>query len=440
MYVLTYKLSQHCLRLHYPKGGRNLRVYVINQREEPLMPTTPQKARKLLKSSKAKIYKREPFTIQLLSPTGESKQEINLGIDAGSKFVGISATTKEVELFSAEYKLRNDIVDLLATRRQNRRTRRNRLRYREERFQNRKKAKGWLAPSVQHKIDSHINIVNMIHTILPISKIIIEIASFDIQKIQNPEISGEEYQKGNQLGFWNVREYVLFRDNHICQHCKGKSKDKILNVHHIESRKVGGDSPNNLITLCETCHNDYHKGKIELKIKRGQSFKDGTFMGIMRWSFYEQLKSKYKNVSMTYGYITKNTRIENKLDKSHRVDARCISGNPLSKPSKYWYFIEKKRCQNRQIHKANILKGGRKKLNQAEYIVKGFRLFDKVKYNNKEYFIFGRRNSGFFDIRNLEGNKVNKGSVSCKQLELTRIRKSILFERREGNSSTTLKG
>jgi hypothetical protein len=404
------------------------------------MPTTPQKARKLLKSGKAKIYKRDPFTIQLLLPTGESKQEINLGIDAGSKFVGISATTKEVELFSAEYKLRNDIVDLLATRRQNRRTRRNRLRYKEARFQNRKKAKGWLAPSVQHKIDSHINIVNMIHTILPISKIIIEIASFDIQKIQNPEISGEEYQKGNQLGFWNVREYVLFRDNHICQHCKGKSKDKILNVHHIESRKVGGDSPNNLITLCETCHNDYHKGKIELKIKRGQSFKDGTFMGIMRWSFYEQLKSKYKNVSMTYGYITKNTRIENKLEKSHRVDARCISGNPLSKPSKYWYFIEKKRCQNRQIHKANILKGGRKKLNQAEYIVKGFRLFDKVKYNNKEYFIFGRRNSGFFDIRNLEGNKVNKGSVSCKQLELTRIRKSILFERREGNSSTTLKG
>lgn len=416
-----------------------MRVFVINQRKEPLMPTTQSKARKLLKNGKAKIYKREPFTIQLLIPTGESRQKINLGIDAGSKFVGISATTKEEELFSSEYKLRNDIVDLLSTRRQNRRTRRNRLRYRKARFQNRKKNKGWLAPSIQHKVDSHINIVDMVHSILPISKIIIETASFDIQKIQNPEISGKEYQQGNMLGFWNVREYVLFRDCHICQHCKGKSKDKILNVHHIESRKTGGDSPNNLITLCETCHNDYHKGKIQLKVKRGQSFRDATFMGIMRWSFYEQLKLKYQNVSMTYGYITKNTRIENRLEKSHRVDARCIGGNPLAKPSKYWYLIEKKRCQNRQIHKANILKGGKKKLNQAEYIVKGFRLFDKVKYESKEYFIFGRRNSGFFDIRDLNGNKINRGSISCKSLQLVNIRQTILFERREGNSSANLK-
>ena len=416
-----------------------MRVFVINQRKEPLMPTTQSKARKLLKSGKAKIYKREPFVIQLLIQTGESKQEINLGIDAGSKFVGISATTEQEELFSVEYKLRNDIVDLLSTRRQNRRARRNRLRYRKARFKNRKKRKGWLAPSVQHKINSHVNIVNMICSILPIYKIVVETASFDIQKIQNQEIDGKEYQKGNQLGFWNVREYVLFRDGHVCQYCKGKSKDKILNVHHIESRKIGGNSPNNLITLCETCHNDYHSGKIQLSVKRGKSFRDATFMGVMRWSFYEQLKSKYPNVSMTYGYITKNTRIENKLEKSHRVDARCISGNPLSKPSTYWYFIEKKRCQNRQIHKTNILKGGKKKLNQAEYIVKGFRLFDKVKYQYGEYFIFGRRNSGFFDIRDLDGSKVNKGSVSCKLLKLINIRQTILFERREGDSSANLK-
>ena len=202
-------------------------------------------------------------------------------------------------------------------------------------------------------------------------------------------------------------------------------------------KELGGDSQNNLITLCESCHNDYHKGKIQLNVKRGRSFRDATFMGIMRWSFYERLKSQYQNVSMTYGYITKNTRIESQLEKSHRVDARCISGNPLATPSKYWYFIEKKRCQNRQIHKANILKGGKKKLNQAEYLVKGFRLFDKVRYQDKEYFIFGRRNSGFFDIRDLEGNKVNKGSVSCKSLQLISIRQTILFERREGNPPLT---
>ena len=118
------------------------------------MPTTPSKARKLLKQGKAKVVKRTPFTIQLLTATGEVKQDITLGMDAGSKTIGLSATTDKDELFSAEVELRNDIVDLLSTRRQNRRTRRNKLRYRKARFLNRvgSKNKGWLAPSVENKI------------------------------------------------------------------------------------------------------------------------------------------------------------------------------------------------------------------------------------------------------------------------------------------------
>ena len=176
-------------------------------------------------------------------------QDITLGVDAGSKVIGLSATTKGKELYSSEIELRNDIVNLLSTRRQNRRTRRNRLRYRKPRFNNRvsRKKKGWLAPSIEHKIQTHIKVVGDVYKILPIDKIIVETASFDIQKIKNPDISSTEYQQGEQMGFWNVREYVLFRDNHTCQSCKGKSKDKILNVHHIESRKTGGDSPSNLI-------------------------------------------------------------------------------------------------------------------------------------------------------------------------------------------------
>ena len=146
--------------------------------------------------------------------------------------------------------LRNDIVDLLSTRRSLRRTRRNRkTRYRKPRFLNRKKGDGWLAPSVENKIANHIKAVKMVHRILPITKVTVEVAQFDIQKIKNQDIQGEEYQQGEQFGFWNVREYVLFRDNHICQYCKDKSKDSILNVHHIESRKTGGNSPGNLITL-----------------------------------------------------------------------------------------------------------------------------------------------------------------------------------------------
>lgn len=406
-------------------------VFVLNQRHEPLMPCSPRKARILLRDGKAKVVKRTPFTIQLTTATGETKQEIILGVDAGSKTIGLSATTKKAELFSAEVALRTDIVDLLSTRRQNRRTKRNRLRYRKARFLNRvsSKKKGWLAPSIQCKIQTHLSLVEKMHKILPVSKIIVEVASFDIQKIKNPGITGEEYQQGEQLGFWNSREYVLFRDGHKC---KGKKncKNKILNVHHIESRKTGGDSPSNLVTLCTECHSDFHKGKLKLNLKRGQSFRDAAFMGIMRWAFYNKLKESYANVSLTYGYITKNIRIINNLPKEHRIDALCITGNYLAEQSKQWYFIKKVRCHNRQIHKAKTLKGGIRKLNQAQFEVKGFRLFDKVEYNNKEYFVFGRRNTGFFDIRTLDGEKVSKGSISCKKLSLLERRKTLLYERR----------
>lgn len=394
------------------------------------MPCTKAKARKLLKENKAKIVNYTPFTIQLIFECENKTQDITLGVDAGSKMIGLSATTTEKELFSSEVELRNDIVDKLSTRRQNRRTRRNRLRYRKSRFLNRvsRKKKGWLAPSIEHKINTHLKVIENVHKILPITKIIVETASFDIQKIKNPNISGTEYQQGEMEG-WNVREYILFRDNHTCQHCKGKSKDKVLNVHHIESRKIGGNAPNNLITLCRTCHKDYHAGKINLKIKRGQSFKDATFMGVMRWTFYNRLKELYSNVNMTFGYITKNTRITNGLEKSHRVDARCISGNPLAKPSNEWYYQRKVRCNNRQIHKAKILKNGKKKLNQAPYIVKGYRLFDKVSLNGVECFIFGRRATGYFDLRMLDGSVISRGK-SYKQLKLLQKRKGLLIERR----------
>lgn len=406
-------------------------VYVLNQKGKPLMPCKSSKARKLLKQNKAKVVRIETFTIQLLYGSSGYRQEIALGVDAGSKVIGLSATTTKRELFSAEVQLRKDIVNLLSTRRQNRRTRRSRLRYRKPRFLNRVKSKnkGWLAPSIENKIQTHLTIVSNVHKILPVSKIIVEVASFDIQKIKNPSISGTEYQQGEQMDFWNVREYVLFRDGHKC-HGKKDCKNKILNVHHVESRKTGGDSPSNLITLCEECHDDYHKGKLELNLKRGQKFKDATFMGIMRWNFYNRLKELYPNVSLIYGYITKNTRITNNLPKEHYIDALCISGNPMVKRLDYFYFSKKIRCHNRQIHKANILKGGIKKLNQAQFEVKGFRLFDKIRYQGKLYYIFGRRNTGFFDIRTLDGTKVNKGSVSCKSFKLIERRKNLLTERR----------
>ncbi|MDR1538363.1 MAG: HNH endonuclease, partial [Clostridiales bacterium] len=345
--------------------------------------------------------------------------------------IGISATTEKEELYAAEAELRTDIVDLLSTRRAFRRARRNRkTRYRKPRFNNRvrSKHKGWLAPSIENKIQTHIKIVSYIHKILPITKIVVEVAAFDIQKIKNPGISGKDYQNGDQMGFWNVREYVLFRDGHVC-HGRKNCKNPILNVHHIESRKIGGDAPNNPVTLCEDCHNDYHTGRLKLNLKRGQSFRDAAFMGIMRWAFYNRLKEEYTDAGMTYGYITKNTRIRNGLEKDHAVDERCTGGNPLAIPLDAIYMQKAAGKRNRQIHKATINKGGKRKLNQSPKYVFGFQLFDRVQMpDGRKGFIFGRRLRGSFDIRKLDGTKLSAG-IGRKKLKPLEKRKTILTER-----------
>lgn len=403
-------------------------VYVIDSNGVPLMPTCKcGKVRILLKEGKAKVIKRTPFTIQLLYETGQYVQPITLGVGAGSKTIGLSASTEKTELYSAEVTLRTDIVDLLSTRRETRRTRRSRLRYRKPRFNNRVKSKkeGWLAPSVTEKLFTHIKVVDDVHKILPISKIVVEVADFDIQKIKNPEIEGAEYQQGEQLDAKNVREYVLFRDNHTCQCCKNKSKDRVLQVHHIESRKTGGNAPNNLVTLCKTCHELYHKGLIKLPstIKRGASFRDAAFMGIIRWTLYNKLKVMYPDVVLTYGYITKSHRISKALEKTHHADALMISGHYDALPLDYCYYQKKLRCHNRQIHKANKLKGGKLKPNQAPYTIFGFRLFDKVKYKGVECFIKGRRTSGSFALSTLDGTKVTDG-VTYKKTAVLRTNKN----------------
>ena len=409
-------------------------VYVLNQNGQPLMPTENHaKVRALLKQGRAKVTNKCPFTIQLLYSSTNYTQKVTLGVDSGSKHIGLSATTKNKVLFESDVELRNDIVDLLSTRRELRRSRRNRkTRYRKPRFNNRKRGKGWLAPSIKQKINTHITMIAKVHKILPISNIVVEVTSFDIQKIKEPTTNGVDYQQGEQLGFWNVREYVLFRDGHKCQCCHGKSKDKILNVHHIESRKTGGNAPNNLITLCETCHTGYHKGTVKLPkaIHRGMSFKDATFMGIMRWALYEKLKTICSDVKLTYGYITKNIRIKNGLPKDHYIDARCISGNPNAISNGDVYYYKKVRCHNRRIHKNTILKGGYRKRNQAPYEVKGFRLYDNVLWKGQKCFIFGRRSTGRMDLRLLDGTHVN-ASVGYKNLKLLKMRSSYLIEQRK---------
>lgn len=395
------------------------------------MPCQPRKARLLLQEGKAKVAKMVPFTIQLLYGSSGYKQAISLGVDAGTQQIGVSATTEQKVLFEAKVLPRSDIQELLATRRQFRQARRRRkTRYREVRFLNRKKSDGWLAPSVEHKVEAHLKTIRLVHKILPVRTTTIEVAQFDVQKIRHPEIEGKAYQEGPQLGFWNVREYVLFRDEHCCQWCRGKSKDAILNVHHIESRKTGGDSPDNLITLCETCHDLIHRTHQEHKIARkSRTFRDAAQMGIIRWRIYEQSKALFQNVHLTYGYITKHTRISHHLEKSHLIDARCISTHPCAISDGTWYLIKCVRRNNRQLHKATIRKGGKRQRNTAPKYVHGFRLFDCVRYENAACFVFGRRCSGYFDLRTLNGTKIH-ASASCQKLTIVQKASALLVERR----------
>ena len=402
------------------------------------MPTTRAgKVRRLLRDGRAVIVSHTPFTVRLTYETTRFTQPVSLGIDAGTAHIGLAATTEKNELLSAEIELRSDIVDNLSTRREARRSRRGKrsVRYRAPRFLNRRASKkdGWLAPSVQQKVHSHIKAVQDICRILPIASVTVEVAQFDTQWIKNPGLTGTDYQHGPQLGFWNVREYVLFRDNHECQHCHGKSKDHVLNVHHLESRKTGGDSPDNLITLCETCHKAYHKGEIELKVKRTtQSLRDAAVMSIMRWTVYNRLKDMLNvPVRLTYGFVTKHTRIQNGLEKSHCVDARCISGHPLAVPAKEQFRYRQLRRHNRKIMKSNLLPGGRWKRNQAPREIKGFRRFDIVMYNGTTCYINGLRTRGYFSIRFIDG-KLISNDISYRSLGLIRHSGRSLFNKERG--------
>jgi hypothetical protein len=329
-------------------------VYVLNKNGESLMPTTPKKAKKLLQQNKAKVITAKPFTIQLLFGSSGYKQDITLGIDSGYLNIGFSATTEKKELISGEVKLLQGISNRITEKAQYRRIRRQKLRYRKARWQNRKINNGWLAPSIQHKLDSHIRFIDKLKGILPITQIIVEVANFDIQRIKNPEIQGEEYQQGEQMGFWNLREYILHRDNHKCQNpnCKNKDNQPILEIHHIKFQSNGGtDIPGNLITLCNKCHTspNHKQGKFLYDWQTNKpkicGFKDATFMSMVRWKLV-----KFIDCLHTYGYITKRNRIKCGIEKSHFNDAFIISNGTIQQRTEPIIFEQVKR-NNRSLEK-----------------------------------------------------------------------------------------
>lgn len=389
------------------------------------MPCKPAKAKHLLKAGKAKVIKRTPFTIKLLWDCEENTQEVVAGMDTGSKTIGCAATANGKVVYQSEVQIRQDVSKKMEQRRMYRRIRRGRkTRYRKARWQNRAsmRKEGRLAPSITSKVDSHLREKKFVESILPVSCWKVEIASFDIHKISNPDVKRWDYQKGNQKGFYNVKAYVLHRDGYQCQKCKTR-KGK-LHVHHVVFRSNGGtDTPSNLITLCEGCHDKLHNGEFQIKGSRSKT-KHATEVGVVT----SQLKKRFGDFEETFGYETKFKREQIlQLPKSHHFDAVaiCCEEGEIVELSDNIYF--KKHVSNGDYQQT---KGSRSEKRIPTGKLFGLRKFDYIQTPKVTGFIKGKRSTGFFAISDLEGKVINP-SVNVKK-NCTRLtaRTTTLIERR----------
>ena len=312
-------------------------VFVLDIKGRKLMPTyNPKKVRKLLKTGKAKIFCHKPFTIQLQYEVEPNNQPIEICIDTGSVHVGLSVKSEKHEYVHMQADLPEEEKKHHDDRRSRRRTRRNRLRYRPPRFDNRNKGKDWLAPSIQHKVDAQVGIANRYAKVCPISSAYVEVGKFDTQVLQavndgKPVPEGLDYQHGSKYGFDTIREAVFYRDGYACQIC-GRSlfddSNVFLKIHHRgywkkdRSNRVG-----NLDTICGGCHipaNHQKDGILWGREPQASALPDAAFMNVARWKIFDTMKETFPEVHMTYGAVTKRTRLERNIGKTHANDAYCI--------------------------------------------------------------------------------------------------------------------
>jgi hypothetical protein len=320
------------------------KVYVISQIGEPLMPCSPCKAKKLLNAQKAKVIQLYPFTIQLTFEVENEVQEITLGIDPGFQNIGFSCVTAKRELASGTLRLDGKTSERLSEKARYRRGRRQKLWYRKPRFKHRKQKKGWLPPSTQRRYDTHLKLIHQMKALLPISKVIIEIAHFDIQKIENNAIEGIQYQHGERYGYQNRRSYLMAREKGCCQFCKKKfEKRNPSHIHHIIERAKGGtDRVANLAIVHKKCHEQFHKKG--MKLSPNQTYKECSYMSIIRKRFWNDVQ----DLNVTYGYQTFTDRMDLGFEKTHYTDAFVIAKGSTQERAKP-IVIQQKRRNNRAI-------------------------------------------------------------------------------------------
>lgn len=393
-------------------------VYVISKDGQPLMPTNRHgKIKHLLKSGKAKVVKRCPFTIKLLYDSTTHTQGLTLGVDTGSGTIGTAVSDDNGHIvYMSKVVVRNDISDRMTQRAKYRRNRRNRkTRYCKARWLNRKNSikTDRFSPTMISKLHSHIKEIEFVKSILPITTLVLETGQFDTHLLKNPYLANPKvrrwgYQKGINYGFENTKAMVLKRDNYTCQCCRGKHKDSKLEVHHIVYRSNGGsDEESNLVTLCHTCHKDLHNGKISPKFngKSKGTLKYATQMNSIRC----QLLKRYPDAIETFGCVTKANRLSVGLEKDHHIDACVIAGNgnPVTIVTDIVYL--KKAVPNGDYQQT---KGICSEQPITTGKICGFRKFDKVKYFGKEYFIKGRMSTGYAILMDIDGNKIDFSAMS----------------------------
>ncbi|MDJ0686939.1 MAG: RNA-guided endonuclease IscB [Xenococcaceae cyanobacterium MO_188.B32] len=311
-------------------------VLVVDAKKRPLTPCKPSRAKKLLNSGKAAVYRRFPFTIILKKECPPSNQtKIELKIDPGSKTTGMALVQDNKVIWVAELNHRGSSIEKkLDSRRASRRLRRSRLRYRKPRFLNRTRPKGWLAPSLMHRVLTTMTWGKRLIKFAPIQSIAVELVRFDTQKLENPEISGVEYQQGELLGY-EIREYLLEKWKRKCTYCS--SKNVPLQVEHIVPKALNGSSRlSNLCLACQKCNQRKGSKSIEeflakkpslvkaILAQSKKTLRDAAAINTTRWKLFNSLKETVLPVLTGTGGQTKFNRCRFGLEKTHFYDAACI--------------------------------------------------------------------------------------------------------------------
>ena len=309
---------------------------VIDTNQKPLSPCRPITARKLLQAKKAAVFRLFPFTIILKKAVDEIPEPITIKLDPGSKTTGIAMSQGDKVMFGAELIHRGQAIKAsLDARRAIRRSKRSRhTRYRYARFLNRKKPEGWLAPSLQHRVETTITWVKRFIKLTPVASIVQELVRFDLQKLENPEISGIEYQQGELLGY-EVREYLLNKWGRKCAYCDAENVP--LQIEHIYPKAKGGTNRiSNLCLACSKCNQKKGAKSIEqflakkpellkkILTQAKKPLKDAAAVNSTRRALLNTLKETGLAVVTGSGGLTKFNRIRLNLPKTHWLDAACV--------------------------------------------------------------------------------------------------------------------